>query len=108
MSDAEKPLHVRVAKALGWARLSNGRAYSAPEWTGVPPNESLAVLVPRYDTDWSFIGPLIEKHEMAIFPEAPGLWAATEYRYELYDQYGPTPLVAVCNLLLALKEAGKL
>jgi hypothetical protein len=25
-----------------------------------------------------------------------------------YPQFGPTPLIAVCNLILALKEAGKL
>lgn len=77
----ERPLHVCVAEALGWTKLaisgyvqfvggtmvSDGR-----EWRG---RDAIRVddpwhdsPVPRYDTDWSATGPLIEKYDINVFP----------------------------------------
>lgn len=127
----EKPLHVRVAEALGyrwWRSSASGRRclYAPgrnPEWmqtladgtedvvTDVPDG----ALCPRYDTDWSATGPLIEKYHMAVW-YVPSIVGAGEWRAQREDEglaadgslTGPAPLIAVCNLLLALKEAGKL
>jgi len=83
---------------------------------------------PRYDTDWSATGPLIERLRITIFPveawvegyEPGGFAAVTEasisgYEFECWPgtgyqilPVGPTPLVAACTLILALAGAGKL
>jgi hypothetical protein len=111
---SDKPLHVRVAEALGsMVRLQEGwwERLDGAIWTAA---------IPRYDTDWSATGPLIEKYGITVTPgsclgqfkspwvaardfvaECDG-WASDE------DADGPTPLLAACNLLLALKAAGKL
>lgn len=97
----DKPLHVRVFEALG------GRSDWSPEvWP----------LLPRYDTDWSATGPLIEKYEIAIARRQAGAawWAARWARTDIRDAIPPnhyagsTPLLAVCHMILALHEAGKL
>lgn len=128
MSEPEKPLHVRVAEALGWTGT-----VQAGEWTGegywigaMPPTETghvrHGVDVPRYDTDWSATGPLIEKHRVSLVAYSDGAWEAVNgHSSETYSRpgggenvhlkhlgIGATPLLAVCNLLLALHEAGKL
>ena len=119
----EKPLHVQVAEALGWTDISCAGpkpilslpGKGASLWGGLPPGfdprdaffRGDAVLsgIPRYDTDWSATGPLIERLGIATWPQSEG-WAA-ELRLE--DRAtGPTPLIAVCNLILALHAAGKL
>jgi len=84
-------------------------------------------LIPRYDTNWSATGPLIEKLTISIrdttrcsdavvnpvviagtfelgWAARRGGWPGVHYN----DVYGETPLIAVCNLILALKEAGRL
>jgi hypothetical protein len=76
---------------------------------------------PRYDTDWSATGPLIERYNMHLskWNHATGerawwyaaVWGpAEEYGQERKVETGghETPLIAVCHLILALKEAGKL
>ena len=121
-----KPLHVRVAEALGWIDCRNmGKTWWGFSGPGIHAGQT---EVPRYDTDWSATGPLIEKHEIGLKedgcgytsderwraradyyapnPNGPvngygGTWATAEAR-------GATPLIAVCNLILALKEAGEL
>jgi hypothetical protein len=76
----------------------------------------------RYDTDWSATGPLVEKHGIGVFmPDeynrTDGEWIAVYGGVHGWDDgsvcadidaFGPTPLIAVCNLLLALKEKGKI
>jgi hypothetical protein len=67
-----------------------------------------------YDTDWSAAGPLIERYQMVVTPNGGGdgesAWAAhmheTKWRY--WTGFGATPLIAICNLILALSAAGKL
>lgn len=67
--------------------------------------------VPRYDTDWSATGPLIERLGIQIMnlelKVMPTMWSAalsSDHNWAL----GQTPLVAVCALILALAAAGKL
>lgn len=110
---SEKPLHVRVAEALGqsarWASgLTNESGWYYASGTQYRDH------VPRYDTDWSATGPLIEKYAVHVEPDAchPPQWLAFVLhegeQFTVSEGPGDTPLVAVCNLLLALKEAGKL
>ena len=117
----EKPLHVRVAEALGWRNSSE----EAPGiWAGFPPNANAdlsdsSLRVPRYDTDWSATGPLIERYRFRLNPpsqpdgEEPWcLWDAEQEDTHAEDPSaivnGDTPLLVVCNLILALSAAGKL
>lgn len=134
----DKPLHVRVAEALGckpefrsidWfcpcePTPENLAARKQPGWTihswlpGGKHTEyqsTCGLRVARYDISWFATGPLIEKYEITIGVSAyNGKWIATTERYGEDFGYDPsvdfqeTPLIAVCNLILALKEAGKL
>lgn len=127
----EKPLHVRVAEALGCApkmRLG-GRVWDCEckendhaehklhddchDGEGLNCDE---YLLARYDTDWSATGPLIEKYDVWLQPcedhrTTPGVacrgWVAVNGDIS-EEGAGATPLEAVCNLILALKAAGKL
>jgi hypothetical protein len=72
-------------------------------------------LVENYDTDWSASGQLVEKNRVTITDFASEPWMAARDFTVDYDgwrageyAYGRTPLVALCNLILALKESGKL
>lgn len=127
----EQPLHVRVAEALGWDTAASlhswdeaaegyrgcTRCDQLAHWNGPEPE----LCVPRYGTDWSATGPLIERYKIQVWhQEDPlaeilgpldGPWRATHEvcaSPDLGACTGPTPLIAVCNLILALKEAGKL
>lgn len=121
--EPDKPLHVRVAEALGWTHhdydgkvkycLSGGTGY----WRTVDGEEfcdRCDSCPPRYDTDWSATGPLIEKFIICLAPaprsvyDNPPWWRATPLDDCHLTQLGPTPLNAACRLILALKEAGKL
>lgn len=82
--------------------------------------------IPRYDTDWGATGPLIGRFGLVVGPnfalnqtinDTRGPWKAgwTGGGYDPihledwnYTRLGETPTVAICNLVLALKEAGKL
>lgn len=116
--EAEKPLNIRVAEALGCEVLYK------PEWDRLNPwfcgcgvrehdgNDS-AGRIANYDTDWQDGGPLIEKHVDTLCDDAPQGWRADskieqDHNGVPWMVHGPTPLIAVCNLILALKEAGKL
>lgn len=130
--EPEKPLHVKVAEALGWTY----RDLSEVGDTGcggtvymIPPGETSRSYCnacrpnqpPRYDTDWSATGPLIEKYHLSLSHD-DYKWRAqcpNPARYEDEDGKpvpwcypeigtGSTPLIAVCNLILALKAEGKL
>lgn len=145
MTTPEKPLHVRVAEALGFQvedhsyecrkacvvmpeeggmipttkrthRHGGWEVWERFEWE---PHEGDWVECPSYDTDWSALGPVIERHGIHIGRDglAPvtgplSWWAADAGTYVGFDpsymERGPTPLIAVCHLLLALHEAGKL
>jgi hypothetical protein len=119
----DKPLHVRVAEALGckviwrpsWVHRPDSKTwvcgceFSDHEWFSQADGNVLL----RYDTDWAATGPLIEAYGFALEQEMlPGVgphWLADTYEYVgLLGRTGDTPLVAVCNLILALHAAGKL
>jgi len=114
--DPAKPLHVKVAEALGWTDIEATHPKEDSSvvsgWLGVSPDEETCAMLPRYDTDWSATGPLVEKYRMWVFPDNAAkefYWEATcEPGPEGFSGEGPTPLVAVCELVLALKEVGKL
>ncbi len=126
----DKPLHVRVAEALGCTpreipyRKEPGRSW----WTcgcerlNHPHNNNddgpADTHLKEYDTDWSATGPLIEKYGIGLDPHlfAPipaDHWIAHDRQnintlVNGCSATGPTPLIAVCNLILVLKESGKL
>ena len=126
------PLHVRVAEALGWSHIGKRKGgILLPEpllpgkgWEGW--REGLLFgqrqSLPDYDTDWSATGPLIEKYGLAVclftppfkHPAAPeeaarAWWPGSDgVNDSIIDCFGPTPLRAVCYLILELKKAGKL
>lgn len=110
-SDAKPPLNVLVAQALGHVTAAHVGTDGNPHWTGN------GLSIPAYDTDWSATGPLIEKYQLDLWFRPGGIfrdpdeWAATNDTRVGPDGgslTGPTPLMAVCNLILALGEAGKL
>jgi hypothetical protein len=126
----DKPLHVQVAEALGCLPVK-GDFFPADEsepydtWhchcRGVQGHTRAGdgLLIPRYDTDWSATGPLIEKYGIELAHGGFGPddlpWLAAEHVCSDHDHnvsqpcgIGPTPLIAVCHLILALRGAGKL
>jgi hypothetical protein len=125
----KKPLHVLVAEALGEGpfRLSsyiviNGQRFDIPTWipagwtADMPPAGYFPGHGPRrYDIDWSATGPLIEKYRLDLWCWVEGAFRPTERWRARADRIdgepemqGETPLIAVCNLIVYLSEAGKL
>lgn len=120
-----RPLHVRVATALGWTELVE--SHTPPMWLGTPPPELSGYgyqyisaidrerrvitvgsgSVPHYDTDWQATGPLIERLRIRVAP-GPTRWCAVIEARGIFCRYGDTPLESVCLLLISLHEAGKL
>jgi len=111
-----KPLHVQVAEALGHSVADINTFYG---WMRVPPDnwngtDPIPGDIPHYDTDWSATGPLIEKYSISVAPQSrshldvPPSWQTDHKGESVYFQISPSPLEAVCNLLLALHKAGKL
>jgi len=101
----EKPLHVRVAEALGWTDLSTNGLLTYP-WYGIPWPNTIRRSVPYYDSDWSATGPLIEKYGICVSPDGrSSTWGASG---DGSWKQGEKPLIAICNLILALAAAGKL
>lgn len=125
----ERPLHVRVAEALGtyhvlgpasWAPRLDGRLVRHCTIHGPTCGEydfttdyTGRELAPRYDTDWSATGPLIEKYlidvvhgDFASLGPPDRKWGAraTWVGWATAN----APLIAVCHLLLALSAARKL
>lgn len=121
-----KPLHVRVAISIGWTDLRPARQFSDEEYVPHPSGKAPEawyghydgdrgdeVLVPRFDTDWSATGPLIEEYKINLAPPVPDSialipehqqWVARSVQQEdetfIFGATGNTPLMAVCNLLL--------
>jgi hypothetical protein len=116
----ERPIHVRVAEALGWIdchEVAYGAKAGAFVWWGQK-TRGFPEGIPRYDTSWEATGPLVEKYEITLgfikgwFAHCEGdsgrLYLNQEDREEPTIANGETPLLAVCALILALAEAGKL
>ena len=57
-------------------------------------------------TDWSLMGPIIERDEIAIVPMAEG-WEAqfepSDSQSDTFLAYGPTPLIAAARCYVASK-----
>ena len=129
MSD-DKPLHVQVAEALGWTELEyggwveeiGGQIYQDHRrWRGYGPYQVKEACgnyipmrqdLPHYDTDWAWTGALIERLGISLnnYSQAPtkGTTAHRMVDDRIFDASAETQLLAVCNLILKLKEAGKL
>lgn len=128
----EKPLHVKVATALGCRVALEGgtyfcrcpkRQHSSYRDDGGPINHD-AVTISGYDTDWSATGPLLEQYGLSVFrpdefnpDREDGPWLAGAGGVHGWDDssvltdyqsVGKTPLLAVCHLILTLHAAGKL
>lgn len=123
-----RPLHVRVAEALGMVACDKwevwGVGIGGTEWMHKSPCNPPcfnAKEPPPYDTSWALTGPLIEKYRISfIIAFHETAWRAVfdagyGHDGEIYsgaddawESNGTTPLIAVCNLILALKQAGKL
>lgn len=104
---SDKPLHVRVAEALGWTYIW----LDEDVWCGTDPAGNACSIL-CYDTDWAATGPLIEKYEIQIDKRGAG-WCASAFDEANFAHladpaFAETPLIAVCNLILALKEEGNL
>lgn len=123
----DRPLHVRVAEALGWTDLHAGIYFSEAfgsggtgDWTGTAPGppkpfdngwvkgEVVSEAVPRYDTDWSATGPLIERYFIGLKYQERKWWAGRKGHPHSVWYSSETPLFAACHLILALSAAGKL
>lgn len=109
---SEKPLHVRVAEALGQDLAREHKWDKAPEGyrgcvlcgaTASWQEDYREPCVTEYDIDWSATGPLIERFGIRLYPG----WAAGISDGQPSGWYD-TPLLAVCHLILALHAAGKL
>ncbi len=115
MSEPAKPLHVRVAEALGWKGL-HPTSYEGDTrvfWWGSPPGTAIQFAEGcwRYDTSWTATGPLIEKYKLDIVWDDDSwraYWDGGDDGDMGIGVYAATPLVALCNLILELGEAGKL
>ncbi len=111
----EKPLHVRVAYALMGPVLLALPEHLIEAWRA-----EFERNAPAYDTDWSATGPLLEKYGIQLSravtasePPMPGtVWMAVPWDYHASKDKmfrGDTsPLVAVCELIVALAARGKL
>lgn len=122
MGTDAKPLHVRVAEALGC------EAEDDAGWVCrcKPPKTHRHSLdrILRYDTDWSATGPLIERFGLTLLRGERGWYAIPEDEVPWVSEYPdvqmlldghlplydpcPTPLNAVCERILAPHAAGKL
>ena len=116
---AEKPLYVLVAEALGWTDCSiSGWTRFRGErivednrfWSGVSPYRAelrtIQDKLPRYDTDWSATGPLIEKYRIEIEPFMDSWRVRSVGDPTGTREQQKSLLIAICNLILALAEAG--
>lgn len=136
----EKPLHVQVAEALGEVRAVHAEQYEVGQGMLCPRCDWLEpwnffgdtpYCIPRYDTDWSATGPLIERYGISLHyalserHEHRFEWIASENvsacRCVGRHAWNKLPLIAACRLLVealpngmhecsraVLKAAGKL
>ena len=116
-------MNVRVAEALGYklVPLPVGKidhCLEGGEEAWLKPDGSVwgcatCSSLPDFYTDWSATGPLIETYAIQLLtfsgkPYDDYRWRANQHPDSLEHGWGAKPLTAVCNLILALKEAGKL
>lgn len=103
----DEPLHVQVARALGWTdlHLHDGK------WWGVEPYGGLRMVVPRYDASWCSCGVLVDRFRFSVgFGHraiAEGDWWACSKDLPT-SEYGQTACEAIAKLIITLKKEGKL
>lgn len=119
MVSGDKPLHVRVAEALGWTCLGHD-GFNPDLWRGCPPSEKphppcvvftyAGGYLADYERDWSATGPLIERLGIGLYRHQSGpFWWVAQPPEKWHDEEpeipyhfgGRTPLLAVCELLVA-------
>jgi hypothetical protein len=106
---SEKPLHVRVAEALGYEPASHPNL--APgEWWVMPDHDpdgsGYTCELPRYDTDWSAIGPEVKRLGIHIIPEGRKWVALKELPQGAMVAFAHEPQEAAAKLIVDLKESG--
>ena len=99
MSMSDYPLHVRAAEAMGWEKI---RAWEG-RWLGIKPGQRSESIIPAFDASWCATGPLIESYGIDL-----GCGTVWQAHRDGFISVGHTPTVAVCNLIVELKEQGKL
>lgn len=126
----EKPLHVRVAEALGCKTAAPTKCKNVgcqDLWVCACDERGShnehpdfhCDHLPCYDTDWAVTGPLMEQvilpYRQFVLADWINVVGSNQpARYQTYFQglplqgWGDTPLLAICNLILVLKEKGKL
>jgi hypothetical protein len=123
----DKPLHVRVAEAIRGADfyipVEGAEIGKMMPTLGhrVPPRAAREgdfwfeagneiVMVPRYDSDWSATGPLIERLDITLSREPDpdrDYWEARAHASSVKAK-ADSPLQSVCYLILELAKQGKL
>lgn len=105
------PLHVEVARALGWTELH----LHDGKWCGVEPYGGLKMVVPRYDTSWCSIGPIIDRLKLNIIHspgtpsgKIPPTWICSTSGPNSDGMDGKTACEAVAKTIVHLKKEGKL
>lgn len=124
-----EPLKVSVARALGCTpeamnHGSDGHGYnwmcrcgSRPAAHGGMDSYSPSSHLRDYEHDWAATGPLVDKYGLRVGRvtysggekdgEPTGGWSAGRETYESGER-GPTALIALCNLIVALDAKGRL
>ena len=104
----KRPLHVRVAEALGWTALEQRNGMDPYSWVGwhAPMEVGTREHVLDYEHDWSATGPLIEKYATSTQKYMDGTW--TVWAGENTCSSDNSTLVAMCYVILSLKAQGKL
>ncbi len=97
-----KPLFVQVAEVLGWTQC---RGTGFDDWHGVRPSGGLE-RIPRYDQYDDLLNGALQ--QLGLTVQRQGSEASVEFLDQRFDEVGPTPQMAVCYLILKLKEAGRL
>lgn len=121
-----KPLHVQVAKALGWTDIyenadfePDNMAYGPSTYTGKDPADGQTKKIPDYGSTFCATGPLIVHYGILLGPEyevVDGLFVfANKWGAKLGSDrtgetivYGPSACETVARLIVSLHERGEL
>ena len=114
---AGAPLHVQVARRLGWTGLRGYCRCPRPVgdhacqrvWYGRSPSRpDVEAPVPRFDREWGVTGELVERLRIHLRCRPDGMtWTASRREREAAPRRtrtGATALEAACRLLLAVAE----
>lgn len=132
----KRPSEEGRCDACGWPVVEEGGQGCWPSncsMRPIPKGDSRADAPARYDLDWSATGPLVEKYGINVVnflshQDIRYWWAdwrgeekacpTCDHRtheeirsaeiFGVEPKYESTPLLAICNLIIALGKAGKL